>query len=132
MRTNRKHALLECGLGMLIVGIPYFIFCIVFLGQAQALADSGATTAPWYYDVGTIIADFPFLFALDHISDRWWRPVFNFFGQVFGSEDNAAMFAMVALDSIFWGFMVVFWFRFIRKYWARRNSVKGPYRGQNY
>jgi hypothetical protein len=112
MRTDRKQALLEYGLGIPIAGFFYVVLSLAFVGHGQLLADSGATTVPWYYLFPVIFIELPFLVLLN-ISD-WWRPVFG--------TDNAAMFAMIALDAIFWSFLIVFGFRFVRKFMARHKT----------
>jgi hypothetical protein len=122
MQGHKRTLLIQYAIGTPVVGVIYYILAIAFFSQMQFLADKGVRTVPWYYAIPELFVSFPFLAPSDHCV-QFLRPIFAILGPLFGDTDAAAIFIIIGLQAVFWGFIVVFCFRFVSKVRACR---KGP------
>lgn len=122
MQHERRARFIQYTVGVPIVGVIYYVLSVAFAAHVQGLADSLVRSVPWYYSIPTFFVYFPF-FALAGRYFQFLRPIFTPLEPIFGSADNAALFIIVGLQAVFWGFIAIFCFRFIRRFRARRKSA---------
>lgn len=86
--------------------IVYLVLAIAFVAHMQGLVDSGLYEVPWMYLIPGFLVSYPFLAPANAFSEDL-RPLFHPFEGIFGSSDNAAIFIILALQSLFWGLILV-------------------------
>jgi len=126
MDCHRHVGRIQYIVGILVVGVLYYLLAIAFAGHMQGLADSHVRSVPWYYDIPGFFLVFPF-FGLVTSHFQYFRPIFVPFETVFGSADNAALYIIISLQGAFWGFVGVFCFRFLGRLLVRRGCASSTY-----
>lgn len=114
MLSERSKTLLEFAVGIVVIGAFYTAVSIAIIRQMQAFVDGPVRPVPWYYSIAGLFVSLPLLAPANYFF-QYLRPLFTPFAGIFGSADNAGIFAFVVLDGIFWGAVVVFVSRFVRR-----------------
>jgi hypothetical protein len=121
MNDQKRRSLIQYAVGIPVVGFIYLVLSIAFVGHVQGLADSSGGSVPWYYSILGFFVSFPFLHPSEFFS-QILRPLFGIFAPVFGSADSAAIFIIIALQAIFWGFAATFCFRLVSKFFGKKQA----------
>ena len=112
MISDKAASLLQSVFWILLIAIVYFFAYLGVIGTLQGMLDSSESgPVPWPLGLAYAVFAFPVFYLMPVLAD----PLRQLIG-----DDNNAIFALLGLNGICWGFIAVTVFRLIARYRSRR------------